>query len=105
MNSVTANFYGCIAIMVFVAIIAAVLVGGGAYLAHEATAWHASDNGVEIIHIGAQRDITLGCMEHSWFTSMHSCIQYGGVNGSGWNWFDLMMVTAGLVVVWKAVTQ
>ena len=44
---------------------------------------------VEIARIQAQDHITVACMQNSWFTSMKSCIDYGGVNGAaGFSWLS-----------------
>jgi hypothetical protein len=112
MNNPLLGFYGFVAVLLFVAVIAVALIGGGAILVHEATTWHASNNTVRIVEIGAQRDvdvqrlqsqerITIGCMQNSWLTSMRGCISAGGVNGTGSNWLQWAMITAFLVAVWK----
>lgn len=45
---------------------------------------------VEIARIQAQDHITVACMQNSWFTSMKSCIDYGGVNGvGGFSWWAI----------------
>lgn len=61
-----------------------------------------ADRDVKIATIEAQDHITVACMEHSWFTSMKSCIDYGGVNGpGGFSWWTIgLMALASVVGAW-----
>jgi len=59
---------------------------------------------VEIARIQAQDHITVACMQNSWFTSMKSCIDYGGVNGvGGFNWWSIggMVLVAAAYGWWR----
>jgi hypothetical protein len=58
---------------------------------------------VDIARLNAQSTITVACMQNSWFTSMKSCIDYGGVNGVGgfsWLTIGLFVVVAGVFAWW-----
>ncbi len=97
---------GCLLSIVIVA-----ALGFGALWAIDSAIGHVTDykiaqtvtNGnVEIARIQAQDHITVACMEHSWFTSMKSCIDYGGVNGvGGFSWWTIgLMALASVVGAW-----
>lgn len=101
-----AKIAGCLLSIVIVA-----ALGFGALWAIDSAIGHVTDykiaqtvtNGnVEIARIQAQDHITVACMEHSWFTSMKSCIDYGGVNGvGGFSWWTIgLMALAAVVGAW-----
>lgn len=63
-----------------------------------------ADSNVQIAKIEAQDHITVACMQNSWFTSMKSCIDYGGVNGvAGFSWWTIggMVLLAAAYGWWR----
>lgn len=47
---------------------------------------------VDVARIGAQKDITIGCMQYSYVTPSLACMLLGGVNGFSWARWGLLGV-------------
>lgn len=111
MNEIKYNFYGCLSVMVFVSL----LFLGGVYLVDQLVGhWVTYESSratveqvqitttgtVDIARLGAQRDITVGCMQYSWVTSSPVCMLMGGVNGFNWARWGLLGVALTCGVLW-----